>query len=403
MVRTYGRCPEGVEMRNLITCLVVSVLSGVAVGDILTVDDDGKADFNNIQAAVDAASDGDEIVVMPGTYTATQNGHVVNMLGKAVTLRSSDPSDPDVVTATIIDGENTRRGLACFNNEISVTIIDGFTIINGYSSIDFDYGDLWDVSSWEDGLGGGMVNYESSPTIQNCVFQGNDAFGKGGGVYNYGSSPTFTSCTFENNYAGYKGGGMALHDWKWGTDNIATLTNCNFKSNTSNTYGGGISSNQGRLTLIHCTLSHNTAESRGGGLYVGPYAQLIVINNCTITSNTAITEGGGGVSTGGSVGCNFLDTTICGNIPNQINGIWNDEGGNTVATICPVAGACCTNDNCLVSEQENCLAFFGEWQGEGTTCEDNPCPTSCFGDITGDGQVNVSDLLAIIAVWGVCP
>ena len=30
------------------------------------VDDDGKADFDNIQAAVDAASDGDELIVMPG-------------------------------------------------------------------------------------------------------------------------------------------------------------------------------------------------------------------------------------------------------------------------------------------------------------------------------------------------
>ena len=45
---------------------------------------------------------------MPGTYTSTQDGHVVNMLGKAVTLRSSDPSDSDVVAATIIDGKNTR-------------------------------------------------------------------------------------------------------------------------------------------------------------------------------------------------------------------------------------------------------------------------------------------------------
>ncbi len=37
-----------------------------------TVDDDGKADFDNIQAAVDAASDGDEILVEPGTYTGSR-------------------------------------------------------------------------------------------------------------------------------------------------------------------------------------------------------------------------------------------------------------------------------------------------------------------------------------------
>ena len=62
-------------MKNLITCLVVCVLSGAAFAETWTVDDDGldfpKADFDNIQAAVDAASgSGDEILVYPGTYTS---------------------------------------------------------------------------------------------------------------------------------------------------------------------------------------------------------------------------------------------------------------------------------------------------------------------------------------------
>ena len=39
--------------------------------DVWVVDDDGKADFNTIQAAVDAASSGDEIQIMPGTYVET--------------------------------------------------------------------------------------------------------------------------------------------------------------------------------------------------------------------------------------------------------------------------------------------------------------------------------------------
>ena len=68
VVRKYGRCPEGLQMKNLLTCLVVCVLSGVTFATTWTVDDDGKADFDNIQAAVDAASDGDEIVVEAGTW-----------------------------------------------------------------------------------------------------------------------------------------------------------------------------------------------------------------------------------------------------------------------------------------------------------------------------------------------
>ena len=41
-------------MKNIITCLVLCVLNSAAIADTWTVDDDGSADFNNIQAAVDA-------------------------------------------------------------------------------------------------------------------------------------------------------------------------------------------------------------------------------------------------------------------------------------------------------------------------------------------------------------
>ncbi|MHC4740386.1 MAG: hypothetical protein ACYS8Z_00585, partial [Planctomycetota bacterium] len=36
---------------------------------IITVDDDAPADFNNIQAAIDDANDGDTVEIQPGTYT----------------------------------------------------------------------------------------------------------------------------------------------------------------------------------------------------------------------------------------------------------------------------------------------------------------------------------------------
>jgi hypothetical protein len=187
--------------------LISLCLTSTALATTWTVDDDGKADFDNIQAAVDAASDGDEIVVMPGTYTSTQDGHVVNMLGKAVTLRSLDPLDPDVVATTIIDAENTRRGLACYNNETSNTIISGFTITNGYA-VGFDYNGDGDIDYEEDD-GGGMYCNGGDPTLINCIFDSNTAV-NGGGLWCRFNSPSLVNCTFLNNTADY-GGGCVLH------------------------------------------------------------------------------------------------------------------------------------------------------------------------------------------------
>ena len=133
-----------------------------------TVDDDGKADFDNIQAAVDASTDGDEILVYPGTYMGTHPGHVVDMLGKEVWLHSSE--GPEV---TIIDGENVRRGLSCINGETNSTVIEGFTITNGYS-VAYDSDGDGEIAYWEDD-GGGIQCIFSSPTISDCIISSNNA------------------------------------------------------------------------------------------------------------------------------------------------------------------------------------------------------------------------------------
>ena len=126
----------------------------------ITVADNG-ADHTSIQAAIDAANNGDEIIVSPGTYL-----EAINFNGKSITVRSAsgDPAD------TIIDGGGNGRGVVtCTNGETSTTVLYGFTITNGSANSG----------------GGRLYNESSSPTVTNCTFSGNTAGWGGGGMSNW--------------------------------------------------------------------------------------------------------------------------------------------------------------------------------------------------------------------------
>jgi len=143
-------------------------------------------EYATIQEAVDESSDGDEIVVAPGTYTGSSPYEVVNMDGKAVTLRSSN--GPEV---TIIDGEYARRGIYSNSNG---TVIQGFTITNGFASSNG---------------GGGIICQGNAVTITDCVITGNSTPNSGGGIYCFDSAvTTINDCTLSDNDA-YSGGGIA--------------------------------------------------------------------------------------------------------------------------------------------------------------------------------------------------
>ena len=253
-----------------------------AYSEVITVDDDGKADYASIQAAVDYASDGDEIVVAPGVYTSDHPDHVVNLLGKAITLRSSD--GPEV---TFIDGEGVRRGVDCLNGEDNDTIIKGFTVTGGRGT-----------------YGGGMYNTYSSPTLENCRFTGNTA-DYGGGMYNIYSSPIVIDCSFGGNSALASGGGMFnLYE------SSPALTNCTFSENTAETWWGGglLNGYDSRPTLDDCAFTNNHAVE-GGGMYN---------HNLEGDDSTPTVAG----------------TVLCGNAPDQVHGPWTDNSGNCLAFSC---------------------------------------------------------------------
>ncbi|MCP4837779.1 MAG: hypothetical protein GY894_00250 [Planctomycetes bacterium] len=193
-------------MSRIVAIMMALVVCGLATAAELHV----PADYTTIQAAVDVASNGDEILVAPGTYTGTGD-EVVDTLGKAITIKASGTPEE-----TIIDGEGARGVVQCAGGEGADTIIEGFTITGG-SAVN----------------GGGIYcGWDSSTTITNCIFTNNTADGGGGGIYCHGnSSPTITGCTISNNTAGDDGGGI------FGSSNSSpTISGCTISGNTVHCY-----------------------------------------------------------------------------------------------------------------------------------------------------------------------
>ncbi len=211
-------------------------------GYTIYVDWTGGGDYLTIQEGIDAAVDGDTVLVAPGTYSGIGNRDI-DVSGKQIVIVSSD--GPEV---TIVDAEGAGRGFLFHDNVSAEATLDGFTVRNGSTT----------------GHGGGIYMYLVKPTIINCVISGNYG-NRGGGIYADYSSPEITRCTI--------------------VDNVAE------------TYGGGIYTTNGSANINHCLIERNTATwNHGGGAYVGHYGGFtgprVWLN--TFKDNSAYVIGGHG-------------------------------------------------------------------------------------------------------------
>lgn len=210
-------------------------------GATITVDWDGSEDYATIQEALDASTSGDTIIVMP-SEGSPQGAYVENIdfPAKAITLRSSDPDDPAVVAATIIDGNAGGSVVSFQTGATTDAILAGFTVRNG--------------SSYS---GGGIYCESSSPTIDRCTISGNSAEHGGGMTSRESSSPTLAGCSIYGNSA-LLGGGVFNHD-----HSSPTLVNCTIGGNSADSGGGVYNLIQCSPTLTNCIFSGNVADSFG--------------------------------------------------------------------------------------------------------------------------------------------
>ncbi|MFC2012323.1 right-handed parallel beta-helix repeat-containing protein [Chloroflexota bacterium] len=216
------------------------------------------SDYHTIQRAIEAANDGDTIIVAPGIYQA-----VVDFLGKRITVRSQNPDDVETVESTIIEGKEGDNIVKFQSGETRETTLEGFTLRNGMT---------------------GIYIHRSSPTIARNIISSCTKSGIQG-VEAY--SPLITGNIIKNN-TGYIGGGICLQ-----TSASPIIIGNEITGNEADFLGGGIFTWFSSPTIIDNIISNNKADS-GAGIHTEHYSQAIIRGN-SIWRNIAESAGGGGI------------------------------------------------------------------------------------------------------------
>lgn len=260
-------------------------------------------DYPYIQEAIDAATNGDTVLVARGTYTDPANKDL-DFHGKDLVLAA--PAGPKNTT---IDCRWYGRGLNFHSGETEASVVSGFTIRYGVGS------------------GGGIYCNGSSPTITQCVITDNSGEGPGGGLYCENASPRISNCIIRrNSVIGYYGGGIYCLD-----SSAPVISNCKISANSASDGGGMYCRGNSDPTITNCTISGNSATGySGGGMHCESSSPKLT--NCTFSDNSA-RQVGGAIASFYSSFPEFTNCILWGDSPEEVFGV-----GNPTFTYCDVQG-----------------------------------------------------------------
>lgn len=384
--------------RHLILAVCVAALAGSAH----SIDRLVPSQYPTIQAAVNAATAGDSVIVAPGDYIES-----VNLSGKSVTVRSVS-----IGAAAIIAPEGLRSVVAV-SGEPAETRVIGFRMRRLGS------------------VGGGVQTAGASLTFESCIIEScvNPA---GGAAFVNGGAVTFAGCQFvacvATGPAGLYGSAGGLHanggntliedslfmqcDGGCAAEAIlhdgggaVTVRRTQITGSSSATCFGQIYNAQGSL-LVEDTIFENgnkpalfawspftvrrcvfrgmngfSVLDRRGGTYTVDACQFV---DCHTAGPLFMSYYSGSFSISNSIFCN---TTWVGSM---VNGAWTDGGGNVFDCPCPgdITGGGTVDATDLA-------ALLGAWGTNGEGKFDT--------DLNNDGNVDASDLAVVLSGWGPCP
>ncbi len=271
---------------------------------------DGTGDFPTIQAAIDAAVNGDTIELTNGSFTGDGNRDI-SVVGKAITIRSQS-GDPE---NCIIDCQGVGWGIY-LGWTTGRSKLEGFMVTRGQAD------------------SGGGVTDDSYPgaDIADCIFYRNSAAFVGGGVMSRGEAAALVRCKFVENSSGEFAGGFFSGS---NGPTHATLDDCQFIGNTASRFGGAVFLDavypMREGSIRNCTFVGNRSLGRGGAVYVT--SQSPTIEHCTFAYNAA--------ATGGVVDCPWSAPTIRNSIiafSTEGAAVSCEDGGPAVLDCCDVYG-----------------------------------------------------------------
>ncbi len=301
----FGR-PSSVRSR-LCAIFALALWGGVAHAADLQV----PSQYSGIQFAIDAAVDGDRVLVSPGVYSGNANTNL-DFRGKSISVIGITGR-----LSCIIDCKGIGRALNFHSNEKSGALFKGFTVRNGSAT-----------------QGGGLIIENSSPSITNCAFadchsdvggaicvlsgspsirvcdiSGNDAT-SGGGVAVLAGHPSILATAFSTNHAAGFGGAIALLGGSLDVHRSRLL------NNDATSFGGAVYVGGSSLTFAEDYVQENVA-SVGGGLYLEANSTVSILNS-TLVVNRA-TNDAGGIFVQRGCAASMVNSIVARNNPSQMS------------------------------------------------------------------------------------
>ena len=303
---------RGVTVMSFMLMVVQSVRA-----DVIHV----PADYPTIQEAINAAVNGDTVLVSPGTYAEN-----INFRGRNIVVASEFLLDrnPETIVATVINGgtpAHTDTGSCVIINsgEDTTAVLEGFTLTGGIGT---KWVDEHGAGTYVEG-GGVLIQY-SSPVIRHNRIVGNFAIrvysnaisGGGGGIRVGDGVPRILNNVIMDNEGLYGGGIVLNYTGGIVKNNVIANNRVYAAAGSAPTFGGGgiwtIEDFGSNLKVIeNNTIYGNSVggflggfSGRGGGILIEGTSAIVRSN--IIWGNTQL---GGGQIWDGAVGTPLVTFT----------------------------------------------------------------------------------------------